>query len=93
MQDGELLNVLLGPLGLLAFLLLGVVWGGVKKMWVWGWQYRELAADRDYWKDFATRSMTTAEKAATTAQTAVKGAHDLSDEELLEIIRRRGVTP
>ncbi len=86
----ELLDVLLGPLGLLAFLLIGVVWGGVRKAWVWGWQYRELKAECDEWKALAMKSAGTAEKAANAAQTVIGTTVGLTDEDLLRAIRDRG---
>ena len=50
--------------GLLGMLLI-IVYGAAQEWWVWGWLYREMRADRDYWRDIALRAAQIAEKAAT----------------------------
>jgi hypothetical protein len=48
-----------GPLGILLLIL----WGGSKQIWVWGYQYREMKEDRDRWRDLALAGTDVAEKA------------------------------
>jgi hypothetical protein len=38
-----------GVVGLLVFILVG----GARKIWVWGYQLVEMQADRDRWRDLA----------------------------------------
>lgn len=45
----EVLDLLLGPGGALA-LALGAAIAGWKKMWVFGWQYRECIEEKEAWK-------------------------------------------
>jgi hypothetical protein len=96
MGSTEWFDLILGPGGLLVGLLILVV-TGVKKMWVFGWYATALETDRDYWKQMAVRSLTAAEKATDVAKSAqdqtpsgVSGGH-LTDEELLAIVRARGL--
>lgn len=44
-------------------LLLATLFLGHKRLWVFGWYARELAKDRDFWRDMALRSVKTAETA------------------------------
>lgn len=37
-------------------LLLVIMWGGVKRWWVFGWQYEECREEAREWKDVALRS-------------------------------------
>lgn len=41
--------------------LLVILWGGVRKWWVFGWRYTELEKERDEWKALALRSTNLAE--------------------------------
>jgi hypothetical protein len=77
------IDAVLGPLGLLVFLLIAVVWGGSKGMWTWGWVHRELlAAERRRaeaaekreaeWKLYALRALGATEEAAAVAKSAVE---------------------
>lgn len=34
-------------------MLIMVLWGGWRKIWVWGWLYREAIRERDAWKRIA----------------------------------------
>lgn len=31
----------------------GFVWAGARQWIVWGWNYREIKEDRDFWRDLA----------------------------------------
>lgn len=75
------LDALLGPYGLLVFLILVVVLGGVKKWWVFGWLYQEkvveikAAADRaDRWERAALRAAGVNEDALVTTRKVVEHA-------------------
>ena len=48
-------------------MLLSVLWGGARGIWVWGWQYREAVRDRDEWKGLALRGTQMAQRAVTLA--------------------------
>lgn len=61
----------LGPSGLLVFLLVVVVWGGVKRWWVFGWIHEEVREERDMFRDMALRSLETAEHSAKVAEHVV----------------------
>lgn len=61
-------GVLLGPWGLTAFLLLVVVYGGVKRLWVFGWQYAESERRADEWKHLALRGTNAAESSTNVAE-------------------------
>lgn len=47
---------------MLVFLLVVVVYGGVKKLWVFGWAFREMEHDRDMYREMALRGTRAAEK-------------------------------
>lgn len=64
MTDSELLNALLGPVGLLVALI-WIVLGSLREWWFTGAAYRRIEKERDEWKDIALRSMDTADKAVT----------------------------
>lgn len=60
--------------GVLALLLIIII-GGSKRLWVWGWQqreteetweqrYREMETDRNFWRDVALRSVDITEAVA-----------------------------
>ena len=42
-----------GVVGLLIFILVG----GSRRIWVWGYQLTEMQADRDRWRDLALKVM------------------------------------
>lgn len=70
-MDQSQLDVLLGPLGLLAFLLIAVVWGGVKGWWVFGWIYRDKVKELEEWKALAKTGTRVAEAGVRTAESVV----------------------
>ena len=49
----EWLTLIIGPLGLLVFLLLVVVYGGRRRWWVFGWQYDDIQKERDRYRELA----------------------------------------
>jgi hypothetical protein len=65
MQPHEFVSLLtdFGVIGLLAF----IIFAGMKKWWVWGWQYRDLQKkcdqDVDFWKAIALRALNVSETA------------------------------
>lgn len=65
------LDQLLGPLGLLAFLLVAVVWGGRKRWWVFGWVYDAKAAEAAEWKALALSSTAASEAGVRTIEKVV----------------------
>lgn len=58
----HLIQLLLGPASSL-ILVLVILYGGWKKWWVFGWQYREKDAEKNEWKDAALRGTRVAERA------------------------------
>jgi hypothetical protein len=40
-----------------------ILYGGWKRMWVWGWQLEEMRQERDQWRAFAMRGTAIADKA------------------------------
>lgn len=83
------LDAALGPLGLLVFLLVGVVWGGIKQWWVFGWQYREATRDRDDWRSLAMQGTSAADKTADVAKAMIP--HSIEEmAKLVDDARRRG---
>lgn len=86
----EYLDVLLGPLGLLAFLLIAVVWGGRARWWVFGWVLdkeselrQEALKDRDYWRGIAVKSLNVGQSAV---DAAVKVAPEKSLDEMAKVV-------
>ena len=57
----DLMQLLLGPFGTLV-LALTILFGGWKKWWVFGWQYKDAVAEKDEWKEAALRGTAIAEK-------------------------------
>lgn len=49
--------------GVLAVLVL-IILGGSRRLWVWGWQYREMENDRDFWRDVALKTVDITEAVA-----------------------------
>lgn len=83
------LDAALGPLGLLVFLLVGVVWGGIKQWWVFGWQYREATRDRDDWRALALQGANAADKTAAVAKAMLpKSIEEMA--RLVDDARKRG---
>lgn len=73
-MDTVQLADLLGPLGLVVFLLVVVVWGGRKKWWTFGWvldnevqRRQEVELEKEYWKNIAVRSLNIGEDAVRAA--------------------------
>lgn len=83
------LDAALGPLGLLVFLLVGVVWGGIKQWWVFGWQYREATRDRDDWRHLALQGTSAADKAAEVAKSMLPGSLEAMAR-MVDDARKRG---
>lgn len=61
-MDPEALTTFLRDAGVIGVLVIIIV-GGIKKLWVWGWQYREMERDRDFWRDTALRALNISEAA------------------------------
>jgi len=57
-----------------AGIITAVILSGMAKKWVWGWQYKAMEEDRDFWRKVAMQSLGHADKALDTASTAVKKA-------------------
>lgn len=72
MSAEEILRVIniSGVLGLLVLIIVG----GAKRIWVFGWQYRELYDDRERWRDTALKSVGVGQSAVDIAQTAAQAA-------------------
>lgn len=43
---------------------------GARGVWVWGWQYREIREDRDWWRRVAEQLAGTAERSASAVERA-----------------------
>lgn len=65
------LEQILGPLGLLIFLLVVVVWGGRKRWWVFGWVYDAKSREAEEWKALALSSTRAAETGVRTIEKVV----------------------
>lgn len=59
--------------GGVVFLLVAALFGGYRKWWVFGWSYKDMEEDRDFWRKTAERGTTAAERAARAAE------HHVSD--------------
>ena len=46
-----------------AGILAAVILAGMTGKWVWGWTYRAVVEDRDFWRSTALRAMGHADKA------------------------------
>ena len=64
----QLLDIV-NTVGLVGVLVM-ILWGGAKRLWVYGWYYREqqqyqirLVRERNEWRDIALRGTVLAEKA------------------------------
>lgn len=60
---------LISNAGLVGLLVLIIV-GGAKRMWVFGWVYENALAEKDEWKELALSGTTVAEKAVSAAEVA-----------------------
>lgn len=61
---GDIIKTI-GDLGVMGLLVV-LMYGGIKRWWVYGWQYSEMVADRDQWKEMALRGTELAERATNT---------------------------
>lgn len=66
-MDNNVLDTILGPSGALVFAIL-VLYGGWRKWWVFGWQYRDAISERDEWKKAALDGTRVAKRAFDLAQ-------------------------
>jgi hypothetical protein len=71
-MDNGILDILLGPAGALVFAIL-VIYGGWRKWWVFGWQYREKCDEADEWKKAALEGTRVASRAVDLAHGAREG--------------------
>lgn len=46
----------IGDLGVIGLLIV-LLWGGIKKWWVFGWAYDQIVIDRDEWKEMALKGI------------------------------------
>lgn len=53
------------------FLLLVIIYGGMKKWWVFGWQYEECRRSEEQWKEVALKSQHIADTSATLGEKLV----------------------
>lgn len=60
----ELITLLTGPGGLLVALLV-IIFTGMRRMWVFGWQYADCVIEKNEWKEAALRGTRIAERAVT----------------------------
>ena len=67
-MDQQTLDILLGPVGLLVFLLVAVVWGGRKRWWVFGWVYEAKVRECEEWKNLALSGTRAAESGVRTIE-------------------------
>lgn len=63
----HVITILLGPAGVTVLSLL-ILYGGWKKWWVFGWQYREKAAESAEWKAMALKGVRIAERVVRVAE-------------------------
>ncbi len=68
MNDWLSVAKLLQPLTLGTLLIVILITGYLQK-WVWGWQLKDMTADRDFWRSHALASMRIAESTTTPAET------------------------
>jgi hypothetical protein len=68
----HLIQLLLGPAGTLV-LALTILFGGWKKWWVFGWQYKDAVTEKNEWKEAALRGTALAEKVVSIKETEQKG--------------------
>lgn len=52
-----------GIIGLLVFILVG----GARRLWVWGYQLEEMRLERDHYRDIAERALGQIDRAAVVA--------------------------
>lgn len=49
--------------GVVAIFVLIIILGS-KRLWVWGWQYKEMEDDRNFWRDVALKTVDITEAVA-----------------------------
>jgi hypothetical protein len=64
MTVADILKLLEGQWPLVAVSVL-VLYGGAKRIWVWGYQLHDMTQDRDEWKARALRSVGLVERTVT----------------------------
>lgn len=52
---------IISNMGVIALLVL-ILTSGARGVWVWGWHYKDLEHDRDYWRTLALSGTDIAEK-------------------------------
>ena len=68
----SVLTLLLGPAGVTVLVLL-IIFGGWKKWWVFGWQYKDMEAEKNEWKEAALRGTRVAERVVTAHEKSIEG--------------------
>lgn len=53
-------------------LLLAIIYGGMKKWWVFGWQYEECRSSEAQWKEVALKSQHIADASASIGEKLVE---------------------
>lgn len=91
-QSGDWIGLFTGPFALLLFLLT-VIWTGIRRFWVFGWQFEDMRVDRDRYRDMALRGVGAAEKSVEVTQELAerKSGHDADVAELIAEAKRRGL--
>lgn len=59
-----LFSQILGPVGALV-MALTILFGGWRKWWVFGWQYKDVVSEKNEWKKAALRGTKIAERVVT----------------------------
>jgi len=91
-QENIPLQILLGPVGLLAFLLIVVVWGGRKRWWVFGRELDACDKREEFWKEMAMRSIKAAEEGTGLGKKVVDVRVEDIALAVTEELRKRGMT-
>lgn len=68
----HILTLLLGPAGV-TVLLLVITFGGWKKWWVFGWQYKDMETEKNEWKEAALRGTRVAERVVNAHEKSIGG--------------------
>lgn len=72
------LTLIQGPAGALV-VLVAIVFTGMKRKWVFGWQYNDVVKDRDEWKTAALRGTHIAERVVTLHESRRRERDDSED--------------
>jgi hypothetical protein len=78
-------DVLIGPYGLLGFLLFVVVWGGRRRWWVFGWVYEDLRAEYEGLKAENDRLRELGMRAAQSAETGIDAVERLAQDRVARL--------